>query len=108
MKIWKEYGSFLPDALAKKIGSDWLDILMTPNLNTENTNPENFAKAHFNAIQLKVQEEFGALQTNQEFHKASVLIMGIALHLARSIGANPEALAQLWCETAKSYGAKDC
>jgi len=47
------------------------------------------------------------LQTMQEVHKASVLIMGVALHLARSLGANPEILAEHWIDTAKKHGAKD-
>jgi hypothetical protein len=31
--------------------------------------------------------------------------MGIALHLARGLGANPEILAEHWIVTAKNYGA---
>lgn len=36
----------------------------------------------------------------EEFDKASVLMMGAALFLATSIGANPKNLSEMWVEIA--------
>jgi len=33
--------------------------------------------------------------------------MGVALHLARGIGADPKSLAEHWIDTAKEHGAQD-
>jgi hypothetical protein len=43
----------------------------------------------------------------QEVQEVSVLIMGVALHFARSLGANPEILAEHWIDTAKNHGAME-
>ena len=56
---------------------------------------------------LKAQEEFGNLQTFQELHDASVLIIGVALHLARGLGAETKEISEHWIEIAKSHGAKE-
>ena len=69
--------------------------------------PISFARNHNELLQLKAQEKFGALQTNQELQEASVLIMGVALHLARGIGADPKTLADHWIDTATKHGAQE-
>ena len=74
-------------------------------LNVEN--PIAFAHQHNDILQLKAQEKFGGLKTVQEFHEAATLIMGVALHLARGLGADQEAIAEHWIATAKSHGAKE-
>ena len=78
---------------------------MLPEISDDLEDPVSFARKHNDLLQAKAQEEFGALQTNQELHEASVLIMGVALHLARGIGANPETLAEHWIAIAKNHGA---
>ena len=102
---WRKMGSEDPEALADRIGHEWVDCLMIPDISDEN--PIAFVQKHNDLLQLKAQEKFGALQTNQELHEASVLIMGVALHLARGLGANPKDLAELWIGTAKSHGAQE-
>ena len=100
-------GSELPEVLTAIIGQDWIDSLMIPEIYDELEEPISFVRKHTDLLQLKVQEKFGALQTNKEFHEASVLIMGFALYLARGFGANSETLAEHWIETAKNYGATE-
>jgi hypothetical protein len=56
-------------------------------------------------LQEKVHEKFGAATTLIKFHEASVLLMGLALQLARGLGADPENLAQFWSDTANEHGA---
>ena len=105
LPVWRKMGDELPEVLAERIGQEWLDCLMIPDISDDH--PIAFVTRHNDLILSKAQEEFGALQTNQELHEASVLIMGVALHLARGLGANPKELTELWIDTAKKYGAQE-
>ncbi len=105
LPLWREMGDDLPEVLADKIGAEWIDCLMIPEISDED--PIAFMAKHKELIFEKIQESFGGLQTHKEIHEASVLIMGVALHLARGLGANPEELAELWVDTAKSNGAQE-
>ena len=105
LPLWRKMGKELPEILADRIGQEWIDSLMIPEIADDIEDPISFVLKHNDLLQLKVQEKFGALQTNKELHEASVLIMGIALYLARGLGANPEILVEHWIETAKNHGA---
>ena len=107
LPLWRKMGNELPEALADRIGQDWIDSLMLPAISDELENPIAFARKHKELFRLKAQEKFGKLHTHEEFHQASVLIMGVALHLARGIGASPAALAEHWINTARSHGAQE-
>ena len=107
LPLWRKMGNETPEVLADRIGQEWLDYLMLPEISDDLENPISFARKHNELLQLKAQEKFGSLQTNQELHEASVLIMGVALHLARGIGANPQILAEHWIDTAKKHGAME-
>ena len=103
--LWRKMGAELPDTLAASIGTDWMDSLMIPEIPDDTEDPVQFVRKHSDLLHLKAQEKFGILQTNPEFQKASVLIMGVALYLARGLGANTEILVEHWIETAKKNGA---
>ena len=105
LPLWRKMGNELPEILAASIGQDWIDSLMIPEIADELEDPISFARKHTDLLQLKVQINFKALQTNKELRDASVLIMGVALYLARGLGANPKNLAEHWVKTAKKYGA---
>lgn len=105
LQLWRKMGSELPEVLADRIGNEWMDCLMLPEITDDLEDPLSFARKHNELLQAKAQVQFGAAQTNQELHKASVLIMGVALHLARGLGANPENLAEHWITIAKKHGA---
>jgi hypothetical protein len=107
LPLWRKMGNELPELLAKRIGDEWIDYLMLPELSDEYKDPVTFARKHNDLLQLKAQEKFGTLQANQELHEASVLIMGVALHLAHAIGTNTKTLAEHWIETAKNHGAQE-
>jgi len=107
LPLWRKMANEHPEVLASIIGSEWIDSLTIPEITDDNDDPVLFAQKHNDVLLSKAQNQFGALQTMQEVHKASVLIMGVALHLARSLGANPEILAEHWIDTAKKHGAKD-
>jgi Fe-S-cluster containining protein len=105
LQLWRQMGNEPPEILADRIGYEWLDCLTLPEISEDLDNPISFIKKHNDLLHIKAQEKFGALQTNQEIHEASVLIMGVALHLGRGIGANPEILVDHWIDTAKGHGA---
>lgn len=107
LQLWRKMGNELPEELAARIGHDWIDCLMLPAISDDLNDPTSFAQKHGELLQAKAQDEFGALQTNEELRKASALIMGVALHLARGIGANPKELAEHWVDTAKNHGAQE-
>ena len=105
LPLWRQMGNEPPESLAYRIGHKWMDYLVLPVITGNLENPVAFARKHNDLLQAEAQEQFGALQSMQEIHKACVLMMGLALHMARSLGANPETLAEHWIETAKSHGA---
>lgn len=105
--LWRKMGGELPEELAERIGHEWIDCLMLPEISDDLDDPISFARKHNDLLQSKAQETFGAMQTNQELHEASVLVMGITLHLARAIGADPQILAEHWIDIAKSHGAME-
>ena len=106
VQLWREMGNESPAELAKRIGIEWMDYLMIPPISNDSGDSIHFIEEHQHLLLSKAQDKIGVSQTNQAFHEASVLIMGVALHLARSIGANPTILAELWCETARNHGAQ--
>lgn len=107
LAVWRKMGNELPNLLAERIGQDWIDCLMTPEISDETLGPITFAQKHNDLLLLKAQEEFGNIQTLQELHKASVLMIGVALHLSRGLGADTKGISEHWIETAKNHGAKE-
>lgn len=107
LKVWREIGNEPPELLVERIGQDWIDSLMIPAIPYENENPITFAQKHNELLLLKAQEEFGNVQTLQELHNASVLMIGVALHLSRGLGADTKGISEHWIEIAKSHGAKE-
>jgi uncharacterized protein len=106
LKEWKRLGTDSSSVLQKKIGVDWVDGVMLPAIPEQVEDPTSFTHLHNEMIQQKIQEHFEGLATNQEFHEASVLAMGMALYVARAIGANPEQLVTDWIAIAIKHGAK--
>jgi len=107
LTLWREMGNELPESLAERIGKDWIDALMIPEITDLKEDSIEFAQKHNDLLLLKAQEEFGSLQTLDQVHKACVLVMGVALHLSRGLGADTKGIAELWIETAKHNGAKE-
>ncbi|WP_341220639.1 YkgJ family cysteine cluster protein [Polaribacter atrinae] len=107
LALWREMGNELPEKLAERIGKDWIDSLMIPKITNVVENPIEFIQKHNDLLLIKAQESFGSLQTFDQVREACVLIMGVALHLSRGLGADTKGIAELWIETAKSHGAKE-
>ena len=107
LNAWRVLGTDFPEVLVEKIGNDWLDSLMIPDITEDTENPVTFAEKHNNLLLLKAQEQFGSLQTLQELHEAAVLMIGVALHLAKGLGADTKGISEHWIEIAKNHGAKE-
>ena len=107
LAAWRKLGDEDSEMLAKRIGEEWLNILMLPQIKDDIKNPVIFAHKHNELLLSKVEEKFGALQSYQELHEASVIIMSVALHLSRGIGADTKGISEHWIEIAKSHGAKE-
>jgi len=105
LKLWRAMANELPEELTQRIGEEWIDALMLPNITENLQNPISFAQQHRNLLLLKAQERFSTLTTIQEFHEASTLIMGVALHLAQGLGVDQKSIAEHWIATAKQNGA---
>jgi Fe-S-cluster containining protein len=105
LALWREMGNEPAEALVSRIGQEWMDCLTIPEFPEDTQDAISFVQKHSDLLQHQAQEKFGTFKTNPEFHEASVIIMGVALHLARAIGANPADLAAHWCDSAKEFGA---
>jgi hypothetical protein len=98
-------GKESPSDLIKRIGAEWMGNLFVPDLGMTMEDPIEFVQKHSEFLQDKVQAKFGTATTLVAFHQASVLLMGLALQLARGLGADPESLAEHWSDTANEHGA---
>lgn len=107
LKTWRVLGNELPEILVERIGKEWLEHLMIPEITNTTNNPITFAKKHNELLVLKAQEKFGNLQTFKELHEASVLMIAIALYLSKGLGADTKGISEHWIATAKKYGAKE-
>lgn len=105
--LWRVLGTESPDLLALRIGQEWMDCLMIPEITDANENIAVFAKKHNKLLLLKAQKQFGSIQTLQELHEAAVLMLGVALHLSRGLGVDTKGISEHWIATAKSHGAKE-
>lgn len=105
LSIWRTMGNEEITELVDRIGNEWIDNLMLPQIAIDLKDPNSFAHSHNEQLQTLIQEKFSVLNTFDELHEASVFMMGLALYLARAIGANPQVLAEHWIEVAKSNGA---
>jgi Fe-S-cluster containining protein len=105
LEKWMDLGSQLPDILVAEIGKEWINYLMLPEIDIDD--PVLFIETHNDFLQSIAQDKFGSMNSNEEVHKACVVMMASALYLATSIGANPKNLAEHWVETAKNHGAKE-
>ena len=107
LRRWREMGREKPEQLQDRLGPEWIDLLMLPELMDGLHDPTAFSRQHHDLLLVKAQESFGALNNVAGLRNASTLLMGLALHLGRGLGAHPTELAEHWIKTAKEHGALD-
>jgi Fe-S-cluster containining protein len=105
--LWRKTGKDSPEKLAQHLGPEWLDRLMLPDINDGIDDPAAFSRRHHDLLQSQAQTLFGNLADAAELREASEIMMGLALHLGRGLGANPAELAEKWIATAKKLGARE-
>ncbi|CAM1364931.1 conserved protein of unknown function [Tenacibaculum soleae] len=107
LALWRASGCETHELSAKRIGQEWVDCLMIPKITIDTENPVSFAKKHNELLLLKAQEQFGGIQTFKEIQEASSLLIAVALHLSRGLGADTKGISEHWIEIAKSHGAQE-
>jgi Fe-S-cluster containining protein len=107
LRLWREMGRHNPERLAKRLGPEWIDRLMLPDLSDVLNDPAAFSARHYNMLQSQAQTSFGRLGDAAKLCEASGLMMGMALHLGRGLGANPIELSEHWIVTATKLGARE-
>lgn len=106
LQEWLKLGNASPQKLAGKIGVEWLDLLTIPEIIFEKNNPTTFIEKHLELLQHEAQIHIDNMHDLQHFRTGAIQFMAMALLVAKSVGANPEELAELWIATAREYGAK--
>ncbi len=107
LRLWRELGKEDPEQLAKRLGPAWIDRLMLPAISDVLDDPAAFSRRHHDMLQAQAQISFGKLSDVAALREASGLMMGLALHLGRGLGANPAELAGHWIAAAKKLGARE-
>jgi Fe-S-cluster containining protein len=107
LRLWRKMGNDQPEHLAKQLGPEWINRLMLPDINGALNDPAAFCRRHHDMLEQEAQALLGKPGDAVEFREASGIMMGLALHLGRGLGANPAELAEHWVMTAKKLGAME-
>lgn len=107
LQLWRKMGNEEPEQLTSRISSEWIDALMLPDLTDSLYDPGQFARQHYDLLISKMEDFFSTLEDLSDYRDASGLMMSLALHLGRSLGANPVDLADHWIQTARQNGAEE-
>lgn len=104
--LWRIMSHDTPDKLAQRIGKDWMEQLLLPNIQEHSENAADFIQQHNNLLQNAIQKQCDTLQNLDQIQELCVLVLAMALYLARSLGADTKQLANHWINTAIQNGAK--
>lgn len=107
LAAWRRLGAVSTDELAKELPSEWIELLLFPNLNVHQADPLEFVRAHNEHIQERSQATFEHLNTLESIRAASVLMMTMALYLATALGGDKKELMDHWIAIAVSNGASE-
>jgi Fe-S-cluster containining protein len=102
---WRKSGKMNGDELAQLLPIKWQETLIVPSISLDKSNVISFIEEHNKLLQEKVELYVNSLSSMNDFHEAAVLMMRMALFLARSLGADSSALAEMWIDVAKKNGA---
>jgi uncharacterized protein len=107
LPLWRRLGDDTPEQLAEFLEAEWIDRLMLPDIGDFIGDPVSFTQRHYDSLQAQAQESFGNLGDADALRAASGVMMGLALHLGRGLGANPADLSKKWIGEARRLGAGD-
>lgn len=106
LNLWQEMGNEKPQLLVERLGQEWINRLMLPALADSLEDPKTFSQRHYDLLLEEAEGSLSTLETLSDYSSASGLMMGLALHLGRSLGAKPSELVEHWIATAKKHGAQ--
>lgn len=101
IQSWKRMGKEDPETLAGKIGPKWIYTLMVPEIDVPEDDLGSFFAEHSHILTDRIQTAFGNLDSQERIQEGCTVLMGLALHLGRGLGANPESLSKRWILTAE-------
>jgi len=104
---WRKSGLLNGEELAQLLPTEWQEALIVPSISINKTDVQSFIEAHNERLQEQAQLHVNGLSNMHDFHEAAVLMMRMALFLARSLGADSSALSEMWIDVAKENGAKE-
>ena len=104
--LWRAMSHDTPDDLAQRLGKEWLGQLLLPNIEQNPENAADFIQQHNLFLQEAIQEKCDTLENLDQIQELCVLVLAMALYLARSLGAETKQLASHWINTAIQNGAK--
>ena len=102
---WRKLGKMDVTQLSKEIPTEWLDLLMIPELE-KHAESMDFVQEHTEMLNGKIQELSESLSTLNSIREAAIWMMALVLLLAHAIGADAKGLSEHWIEIAKSHGAQ--
>jgi uncharacterized protein len=105
LQAWKKMAYETPDQLLKRIDSVWIDYITIPPIHVQDANDLTFIQQHEQFLEQKAQEFIDSLKSFESISEAAIMMMAIALILAKSIGADTKSLIEMWVKTARNYGA---
>jgi Fe-S-cluster containining protein len=104
--LWSAISHDTPNKLAERIGKEWIEQLLLPNIQEHSENAADFIQQHNNLLQNAIQERCDTLQNLNQIEELCVVVLAMALYLARSLGADTKQLANHWVNTAVENGAR--
>jgi len=104
--LWRILSNETPDDLAQRIGKEWIDQLLVPNIEQNRDNSASFIQQHHLLLEEAIQEQCDMLQNFDQIQELCVLVLAMALYLARSLGTDTKQLGNHWINTAIQNGAK--
>ncbi|MCB9732023.1 MAG: YkgJ family cysteine cluster protein [Deltaproteobacteria bacterium] len=107
LRGWRALGAASAEARLDAIPAEWRDRLAVPGVDPALiATPSAFVAAHEALIQAAAQAAFARLDSAAALSAASTLMMALALHLGRAVGADPAALSARWTARARELGAR--
>lgn len=102
LRSWKKMSDYNAEQLSNRISTEWLNILLQPQLNITNL---DFVEMHNEIIQAKAQDQFEKLSSIEDVRGFAIEVMAMTLLLAKSIGADSKSLVDMWIDVAIENGA---
>ena len=98
--LWRAVAEESEEERATRLTAHWYNLLTAPEIPL-GISAKRFIEEHKKLLQEQVQKVFGGCSTAESIRDASVMMMTMALHLGRSIGAKPTDLVGNWVSIAK-------